>query len=183
MLCIITTIRKEINPFQTNAQFLYPPKVSVSLWFSYVFTRYTGHMILEVGLFSQRSIFSNASFALFLMELFFLLSNILREEKFMKEVSAEEIFAKFIFEIYDLIWQSLFCKKQGKCYLLQESQRKYKKLGRTCKNLFRKNFFCKQFFPLRYVISNSNMLNVEITIFCRINRRCTNWINTFQPNF
>ena len=86
-------------------------------------------MILEVGLFSQRSIFSNASFALFLMELFFLLSNILREEKFMKEVSAEEIFAKFIFEIYDLIWQSLFCKKQGKCYLLQKSQRKYKKTG------------------------------------------------------
>ena len=53
------------------------------------------------------------------------------------------------------------------------------KLGRICKNVFRKISFCKQFFPLRYVISKSNMLNVEITIFCKINRRCTNWINIF----
>ena len=103
LLCIITTIRKEINQFQTNARFLYPAwsisKLVVFLCFHEVY----GTCYPEVGLFSQRSIF-------FIL-LFFLLSNILREEKFTKEVSAEEIFAKFIFEIYHLIRQSLFCEK------------------------------------------------------------------------
>ena len=119
----------------------------------------------------QRSIFSRANFEIFRVELFLLLPNTSSEEKFATEAFAEEPFVKFIFAIYELICVNVFCKNKEnatfyvKLYIFQ---RKHTRTGHDSLKIYFANISSLKVRNL-YV----KYVNGGITIFYKINRRCT----------
>ena len=125
LLCIITTIRKEINPFQSNARFLYPPNVSVSLWFSYVSTRYTGHVILKLVYFRRDLFFL---FYFFCCQISYGKKNL--RKKFLRKKFLRSLFWRFT----TLFGKKIVCSAKNKenASTYKNLKKIIQKLGRIC---------------------------------------------------